>query len=122
MTPAKAVEQIETHRAEIESRIRSIYTDRVENEPNLSDDEKEKAKESVIARVSDLIDSWISILRDHAQVGNNLQYQKYELQDKKLKPLLRYTLDDPGSNDEAKFRLNRSLRDVEPEVHLFRQK
>ena len=47
-----------------------------------------------------------------------MQYQKYEL--KQLRPLLREMLDkDFESDHHRKFRANRSLRDVEPEVNLF---
>jgi len=47
-----------------------------------------------------------------------MQYQKYEL--KQPRPLLREMLDrDFESENHRKFRANRSLRDVEPEVNLF---
>lgn len=47
-----------------------------------------------------------------------MQYQKYEL--KQPKPLLREMLDEHfESEHHRKFRANRSLRDVEPEVNLF---
>ena len=47
-----------------------------------------------------------------------MQYQKYEL--KKPQPLLREMLDTEfESEHHRKFRANRSLRDVEPEVNLF---
>ena len=47
-----------------------------------------------------------------------MQYQKYELDGPK--PLLREMLDTEfESEDHRKFRVNRSLRDVEPEVNMF---
>ena len=47
-----------------------------------------------------------------------MQYQKYELN--QPRPLLREMLDtDFESEHHRKFRANRSLRDVEPEVNLF---
>jgi len=47
-----------------------------------------------------------------------LQYQKYELA--QPRPLLREMLDqDFESEHHRKFRVNRSLRDVEPNVNLF---
>ena len=47
-----------------------------------------------------------------------MQYQKYELP--QPRPLLREMLDqDFESEHHRKFRANRSLRDVEPEVNLF---
>jgi hypothetical protein len=47
-----------------------------------------------------------------------VQYQTYEL--KQPRPLLRDMLDqDFASEHHRKFRVSRSLRDVEPEVNLF---
>ena len=52
------------------------------------------------------------------KAGIQLQYQKYELS--RPKPLLREILDsDFESEHHRKFRVNRSLRDVEPSVNLL---
>ena len=69
-------------------------------------------------RVVDLLDSWHKVFEDYRSAGVDLQYQKYELQ--QPKPLLREILDkDFESEHHRKFRANRSLRDVEPDVNLF---
>ena len=69
-------------------------------------------------RIVDLLDSWISGLDDYAAEGIPVQYQRYELD--KPKPLMREMLDtDFESEHHRKFRVKRSLRDVEPEVNLF---
>jgi hypothetical protein len=69
-------------------------------------------------RVVDLLDSWRKIFEDYRAAGVDMQYQKYEL--KQPRPLLREMLDkDLESEHHRKFRANRSLRDVEPEVNLF---
>ena len=69
-------------------------------------------------RVVDLLDSWRKVIEDYREAGVALQYQKYELG--QAKPLLREMLDaDFESEHHRKFRTNRSLRDVEPEVNLF---
>ena len=66
----------------------------------------------------DLLDSWQKVLDDYHGAGVALQYQKYELEQKR--PLLREVLDrDFESEHHRKFRASRSLRDVEPEVNLF---
>ena len=66
----------------------------------------------------DLLDSWRKIFDDYRTDGVAVQYQKYEL--KQPRPLLREMLDtDFESEHHRKFRANRSLRDVEPEVNLF---
>ena len=73
---------------------------------------------SVRNRVVDLLDSWRTVLEDHQDAGVTMQYQKYEKAI--LKPLLLEMLDsDTRSAHHRKFRANRSLRDVEPEVNLF---
>ena len=49
---------------------------------------------------------------------SQFQYQRYELD--KPKPLMREVLDtDFESEHHRKFRVGRSLRDVEPSVNLF---
>ena len=64
------------------------------------------------------LDSWRKIFEDYRAAGVHVQYQKYEL--KQTRPLLREILDtDFESEHHRKFRANRSLRDVEPEVNLF---
>jgi hypothetical protein len=66
----------------------------------------------------DLLDSWRTVVEDCKRNGVAVQYQKYEL--KQPRPLLRDMLDtDFESEHHRKFRANRSLRDVEPEVNLF---
>ncbi len=58
------------------------------------------------------------MLDDYAASGVQVQYQKYELD--KPKPLLREMLDTEfDSEHHRKFRVNRSLRDVEPNVNLL---
>ena len=66
----------------------------------------------------DLLDAWTTIATRERTVGGHLQYQKYELGTPK--PLLRDMLDTVfDSEHHRKFRANRSLRDVEPDVNLF---
>jgi len=82
------------------------------------EDEREERLRSVHNRVVDLLDSWRKVVDDYRSAGVEVQYQKYELD--RPKPLLREMLDtDFESEDHRKFRANRSLRDVEPEVNLF---
>ena len=60
----------------------------------------------------------MGILQHSQAAGVELQCQKYEL--KGPKPLLREMLDTEfESAHHRKFRVNRSLRDVEPDVNLF---
>ena len=68
--------------------------------------------------LNSMLDSWRIVLEDYRTKGVALQYQKYEL--KQPKPLLREMLETTfDSEHHRKFRANRSLRDVEPDVNLF---
>ena len=73
---------------------------------------------SVRGRTRDLLNSWIRVLDDHHKDGVRLQYQRYEKPP--ARPLLHHLLDpEPEGQHARKFRVNRSLRDVEPEVHVY---
>lgn len=65
-----------------------------------------------------MLDSWQNIFDAYHAAGVAVQYQRYEL--RQPRPLLRGMLEkDFESENHRKFRANRSLRDVEPEVNLF---
>ena len=73
---------------------------------------------SVQNRIVDLLDSWRTVVEDYKANGVTVQYQQYELN--QPQPLLRDMLDTEfESEHHRKFRANRSLRDVEPEVNLY---
>ena len=118
LTPAQGVEQIGNVRTVLERRLLDTFLDRVRQQPFADGAEREERLRSVQNRVVDLLDSWRKIFDDYHDAGVGLQYQKYEL--KQPRPLLREMLDtDFESDHHRKFRTNRSLRDVEPEVNLF---
>ena len=84
-------------------------------------EELEERIQSVQSRVVDLLDSWSKIHEDYKTSGVAFQYQRYEMTQRQ--PLLREMLDEEfESAHHRKFRANRSLRDVEPEVNLFLNK
>ena len=117
-TPPQGVEQIADVRAGVERRLLEVFLERVRQQPFESDDEREERLRSVRNRVVDLLDSWLKVFEDYRTAGVAVQYQKYEL--RQPRPLLREMLDsDFESEHHRKFRANRSLRDVEPEVNLF---
>ena len=90
----------------------------VRQQPMADDAEREERLRSVQNRVVDLLDSWRKIFDDYQSAGVAFQYQKYELP--QPRPLLREMLDTQfESEHHRKFRVNRSLRDVEPDVNLF---
>ena len=118
LSPARGVEQIATVRAELEQRLLNAFLTRVREQPFASTDERDERLRSVQSRVVDLLDSWRKVFDDYHSVGVAMQYQKYE--EKDAKPLLRDMLDEVFETEHhRKFRANRSLRDVEPDVNLF---
>jgi len=118
LTPPRGVELITDVRAELEVRLLSAFLDRVRKQPFADEEEREECLRSVQNRVVDLLDSWRRIFDDYHDDGVQMQYQKYEL--RQPRPLLREMLDESFESDHhRKFRANRSLRDVEPEVNLF---
>ena len=118
LTPPRGVREIGAVRTTLEPLLLDALARRVEQQAFADDEERAERMASVRNRVVDLLDSWRKVLEDHQQAGAELQYQRHEL--KQAKPLLREMLEeDFDSPHEAKFRANRSLRDVEPEVNLF---
>ena len=118
LTPPQGVERIADVRAALERRLLEVFLERVQQQPFAGDDEREECLRSVQDRIVDLLDSWRKVFEDYRQDGVPMQYQKYELNH--LRPLLRDMLEtDFESEHHRKFRANRSLRDVEPDVNLF---
>ena len=120
LTPARGVERIGDVRAALEPRLLRAFEERVAQQDFREDAERDERMRSVQDRVGDLLDSWRRVFDDYHGDGVELQYQRYELKQPKLKPLLREMLDERFETEHhRKFRANRSLRDVEPEVNLY---
>jgi hypothetical protein len=118
LTPPQGAEHIVDVRVALESKLLDVFLTRVRQQPITDEAEREERLRSVQNRVVELLDSWRKIFEDYRAVGVAFQYQKYEL--RQPRPLLREMLDkDFESEHHRKFRANRSLRDVEPEVNLF---
>jgi hypothetical protein len=118
LTPPQGVEHIAEVRAALERKLLDVFLERVRQQPFADEGEREERLRSVQNRIVDLLDSWRKIFDDYHTAGVAVQYQKYEL--KQPRPLLREMLDTIfESEHHKKFRANRSLRDVEPEVNLF---
>ena len=118
LTPARGAERIADVRAALERRLLAVFLERVSQQPFADESERQERMRSVQNRVVDLLDSWRKIFEDYHGAGVAMQYQKYEI--KQPRPLLREMLDTEfESEHHRKFRANRSLRDVEPEVNLY---
>jgi hypothetical protein len=118
LTPPRGVERIAEVRAALERQLLAAFFERVQQQRFADEAERQERLRSVQNRVVDLLDSWRKVFEDYRAAGVAVQYQRYEL--KQPRPLLREMLDrDFESEHHRKFRANRSLRDVEPEVNLF---
>jgi hypothetical protein len=120
LTPPRGVEKIVAVdlRTSLEHRLLSAFQERVRQQPMTDEEERDERLRSVQNRVVDILDSWRTVYESYQNSGVAMQYQQYER--KNDKPLLREMLDAKfESEHHEKFRVNRSLRDVEPEVNLF---
>jgi hypothetical protein len=116
--PPRGAEHVTEVRAELERRLLEVFLDRVRQQPMTDEAERDERLRGVQNRVADLLDSWVRVVEGYHEVGVAVQYQKYE--EPPHQPLLRDMLDeDFESEHHRKFRANRSLRDVEPQVNLF---
>lgn len=119
LEPALGASKLTAVRPVLEQALLEIFAERLRRQP--FDDERERAERlaSVQSRIADLLDSWLKVGQSYADVGVELRYQRYEGPEK-AKPLLRDVLDTHfESPHHQKFRVGRSLRDVEPSVNLF---
>jgi hypothetical protein len=118
MAPPLGAEGIVTEGEILEQRLLEAFLDRVRHQEFSDEAERGERLRSVQNRVVDLLDSWRKVLADYQSANVRLQYQKYEKDGPK--PLLRDLLDEQFETEHhRKFRVGRSLRDVEPEVNLF---
>ena len=117
LTPPRGAERIVDTGPDLDNRLVGSFVGRVHAQP-LDDVERGEIVRSVRSRVDNLLDAWRAIVDGYRDDGVAVQYQKYE--EGQPRPLLREMLDSEFESDNhRKFRANRSLRDVEPEVNLF---
>jgi len=118
LTPPRGVERLREVRSELERRLRELFAARIAQQPFDDEAERRERLDSVQSRLADLLDSWLRVVDDYTSVGVPVQYQRRELDGPK--PLLHEMLDTGfDSEHQRKFRVGRSLRDVEPSVNLF---
>ncbi|HEY3566878.1 MAG TPA: DISARM system helicase DrmA [Thermoanaerobaculia bacterium] len=116
LTPARGAEKIEDVRAELERRLLAAFFERLRQQ-DLTEEEREERLRSVQNRVVELLDAWRTIFQIYHADGVALQYQRYELS--QPRPLLHDMLEKIDPGPYRKFRVQRSLRDVEPVVNLY---
>lgn len=124
MTPPLGATQILTHRTRLEWVVKVLKERAQKHHPKaIQNDGTEPQADTVAKRVEDLLDAWNDIALDLQSTGTKLQYQR-ECPGKGQRLLWEFL--DPEVRGKTlrvrKFRANRSLRDVEPNVKLWMAK
>jgi hypothetical protein len=121
MTPARGAMEILNERTRLEFVITAL-AERAYGHSDLPPAECERLRQRVRERAIDLMDEWARVAQDYQKDGVGLQYNPTETG--AAKQLLHDFLSTevknlPPDNWRMKFRANRSLRDVEPNVNLW---
>ena len=121
LTPPAGVSQIQDARIELQQELERLFRERAMNQGIKNDGgELDEVLSSVTSRIGSLLDSWEFVIREADENATKMQYQRFEL--KEGAPLLREMLDqDFSSEHHRSFRVNRSMRGVEPAVNLYRK-
>ena len=119
MTPPRGAGEILNERARLDF-VAEVLANRAQaHRRDMSPEEAARERERVRLKAQDILEEWSKIAMEYAQQGVALQYQTetggaqrllYDFLDPQLKLL-------PARH--WKFRANRSLRDVEPNVNLW---
>ncbi len=118
LTPPRGVKSLRDVRSQLERHLCSAFHDRLQHQQIEDSRERAETEEAVRSSVVDLLDSWLHVVEANEKSGAELAYQRYEAA-MGHKPFLRYPLEtDYDSDHHRKFRVYRSLRDVEPEVQV----
>ncbi|TWT80488.1 hypothetical protein CA13_19070 [Planctomycetes bacterium CA13] len=119
MTPPLGAQEILTERPTLDFAVDVLAT-RAENHMKFDDpDDANHLRARVRQRCLDLLDEWSKIVDDYRDKGVSTQYQREVGSAKQL--LYEFLNPDLVGLHErhSKFRANRSMRDVEPEVNLW---
>ena len=117
LTPAEGAGRINEAAADLEGRLLAVFGERINAQQFENEAERDDRRRSVEKRVRELLRAWQAIVEDYHEAGVQVKYQQHEMRQRR--PLLREMLDTQFESEQHRlFRANRSLRDVEPEVHL----
>lgn len=121
MTAPRGAMEILNERTRLEFVITTL-AERAYGHSDLPPAEAERLRQRVRERAIDLMDEWARVAQDYQKDGVGLQYNPTEIG--AAKQLLHDFLSTevknlPPENWRMKFRANRSLRDVEPDVNLW---
>ena len=119
MTPPLGAGEILTNRQNLTWIAELMATRAAEHNKDRSSEEQQTLRDTLFRRVQDLLDEWETLANHYRQNGTALQYQvEVGAAQRLLYPFLDPELE-TVSPRHRKFRANRSMRDVEPEVNLF---
>jgi len=120
MTPSPAASRILTERTALDYVV-GVLGDRARtHQRDASPEDADRFRQRTRGESAKLLDTWLRIAKDHETLPGCIKYQKRE--DGKGSPLLHDLLDPDLKNLHPRFmrfRANRSMRDVEPEVNLW---
>jgi hypothetical protein len=118
LTPPLGAGAIMTERSDLDF-VTEALASRARRHADLAPKDADALAQLVQKRTADLLDEWDQIALDYDKQGIRLQYQ-HEVG--AARPLLHQFLDPELAQlpkRHWKFRANRSMRDVEPEVNLW---
>ena len=121
MTPPRGAMEILNERSRLEFVIQTL-AERAYGHSDLPTTEADRLRQRVRDRAIDLLEVWARVAQEYQNVGTGLQYNPAETGAAKqllydfLSPEVRNL---PADHPRMKFRANRSLRDVEPDVNIW---
>lgn len=119
MTPARGATEILNELPQLDFAIKRIAERALETHQNSSSDEASHLRLSIEEQSKDLLDEWSGIAKELKDAGGALQYQVEQGSAQRLL----YEFLNPDLKNlhprHKKFRANRSMRDVEPEINLW---
>jgi hypothetical protein len=114
--------EILKERTRLEFVVNALAERAYQHSKDLPAEELERLRARVRERALGLLDDWAKAAQDYQAIGTGLQYNPietgaakqllYDFLSSELKTL-------PPTNWKMRFRANRSLRDVEPDVNIW---
>jgi hypothetical protein len=120
LAPTNGATYVTRSKEALRGQLERIFRARLDQHPFRSVREHENANGNVSNRIADLLDAWQAVVADYQAASDALPvaYQRYEAP-RSERALLQDVLDAGLSDHQRKFRAPRSMRDVEPEVHVY---
>jgi hypothetical protein len=123
LMPADAAMDIEQNRSIADLAVR-LLSERAGRQPGVGADH-DRIVDAVAKRSQNIVDAWISIVSEARAQAGRRSYSRFDRAREAGKPLLFQLLDEnppEKGSDDAKFAAATSMRDVEPNVHLWLQR